>query len=431
MKVAAPQELSALLARLFPICRSITGEGLRETLGIIREHIPLELHEVPSGEAVFDWTIPKEWSVREAYIEGPAGDRIVDVINNNLHIVGYSTPVNASLSLEELRPHLHSLPDQPEVIPYRTSYYKEAWGFCLPHHVLESLEEGTYKVVINSTLENGSLTYGELLIPGKSTDEILLSTYVCHPSLANDNLSGPVLLTFLAKQLWDQRASLQYSYRILFAPETIGALAWLSRNEPGLSKIRHGLVVTCVGDPGPFTYKRTRDGNRAIDRAAIRTLEASGHPHTILDFYPSGSDERQFSSPAFNLAVGSLMRTPYARYPEYHTSADNLDLVNGIQIAETLELYRSALSLLESERRETYVRMDGRGEPMLGKRDLYPSLGGPTHSEGLKEGMMWVLNLSDGTWSLPDIASRSSIDLETVRESARLLLAHGLLRTLD
>ncbi len=422
------QEMDALLARLFPICRSITGDGLRETLTILKELIPLEVKSVPSGTAVFDWTVPREWHVRDAYIADESGARVVDFKASNLHLVSYSAPVDATMTLAELRPHLHSAQEFPDRIPYRTSYYKEEWGFCLRDRDLQKLTEGTYKVVIDTSLEDGVLNYGELLIPGRTTDEILLTTYICHPSLANDNLSGPILLAYLGARLLTQ-TDRQYSYRLVFAPETIGALTWLAKNETTLARIRHGLVVTCVGDPGDFTYKKTRDGNRTIDRAVTRVLKEDGRTHHVLDFYPSGSDERQYCSPQFDLPVGSLMRTPYARYPEYHTSADDLSFVRGAQIDETLALYEKVVELLEREREETFVRTDGRGEPMLGKRDLYPSIGGPAH-DGVKDAMMWVLNFSDGSYSLPDIAARANLPLENVRAAAQKLVEHGLIRSI-
>jgi len=421
--------ITSLLEQLFPLCRSLTGAGVRETLHILGKEIPLVLHEIPSGTKVFDWTVPKEWNIRDAYIKNDKGERIVDFKKSNLHVMGYSTPIHENMSLEELRPHLYTLPEQPDLVPYRTSYYKQEWGFCMTHRSYEALPEGSYEVCIDSTLADGSLVYGELYIPGQSADEILLSTYVCHPSLANDNLSGPILLSQLGKYL-RSRSGLRYSFRLLFLPETIGSLVWLSRNKPTLSAIKHGLVITCVGDPGPFTYKKTRDGNQAIDRAAIKVLAASGKPYSVVEFSPSGSDERQYSAPALNLPVGSLMRTPYGRYPQYHTSGDNLSLVTGAQIAETFALYQIVIETLEKERAHTYVNTHGFGEPQLDKRGLYASTGGVMHDEPAKQALMWVLNLSDGTYSLEDIAARAGIPFDTIAEAARLLHEQNLIRSL-
>lgn len=294
-----------LLERLFPICRSITGNGVRETLAIIKEYIPLQIREVPSGTKILDWTVPSEWNVRDAYIEDPSGKKIVDFKKNNLHLMGYSTPVRAKMKLKDLEPHLHSLPKQPSLIPYRTSYYRKNWGFCLSDAQRAALKDGIYTVVIDSSLTNGSLTYGELFIPGKSKDEILISCYVCHPSMANDSISGVALATMLGQILLTQK-NLGYSYRIIFIPETIGAIAWLAKNRRGVRRIKHGLVATCLGDKAPCTYKRTRQGDAMIDRAAEKALIDSKLPYRIENFRPIGSDERQFNSPGFNVPVGSL-----------------------------------------------------------------------------------------------------------------------------
>src|SRR3989344_3046118 len=310
------REMGALLKRLFPICRSITGQGVRETLAILRELIPLQVREVPTGTKVFDWTVPKEWNILDAYIKDPSGRKIVDFKQNNLHIVGYSAPVRAKMPLAELKKRLYSLPDQPTRIPYRTSYYNPDWGFCISHEQLVSLKDGTYEVVIDSTHAAGSLTYGELLIRGRSADEVLISTYVCHPSMANDNVSGVILTTLLARSLMKEKG-LRYSYRFLFIPETIGAITWLSKNRARAKRIKHGLVATCLGDAGAFTYKKSRDGNAVIDAATMHVLACSDYPHRVVDFFPSGSDERQFSSPGFNLPVGSLMRSMYYTFDEY------------------------------------------------------------------------------------------------------------------
>lgn len=416
--------MDILLKRLFPICRSITGNGVRETLRILQEHVAIEIRELQTGTQVFDWTVPREWNVRNAYIEGPDGKRIADFSVNNLHLMSYSVPVDAKLSLGQLREHLYSIPEQPDLIPYKTSYYEPRWGFCLTHNELQSLKEGEYHVVIDSTLIDGSLTYGELILPGKSKEEVLLSCYVCHPSMANDNLSGVVLLTALAKVLSSTRR--RFSYRLLFVPETIGALAWLAQNQDRVQMIRHGLVATCVGDNGQFTYKRSRHGNREIDLIVQRVLRESGKHHTVIDFFPMGSDERQYCSPGFDLPVGSLMRTMYYKFPQYHTSADNLDLVKGEHLSESISMYVDVLDALEST--DTLVRVDARGEPQIGRRGLYDSVGGAVITDDQRKAIMWVLNFSDGTHSLLDIAERSGLSLPYLTEAARLLQEKGLLR---
>jgi aminopeptidase-like protein len=422
---ATGQFMEDLMRELYPICRSITGNGVRQTLSILGQHIPLEIHEVPSGTPVFDWTVPKEWNIRDAYILDPRGRKIVDFQKSNLHVLSYSTPIAGKFPLAELKKHLFSLPEFPDWIPYLTSYYKENWGFCLSHRQLESLEEGEYEVCIDSTLENGSLTYGEILIPGVTEEEFLLSCYVCHPSLCNDNLSGVVLLTALARYLRTQK--LRYSYRLLFIPETIGAITWLSRNESQLSRIRHGLVATCVGDPGHLRYKKSRRGNAPIDRIVSRVLKASGEPHEELEFFPMGSDERQFCSPGFNLPVGSLMRTPYIRFPEYHTSADNLELVRARFLADTFSKYVKVIAAAEAE--EVYVSTNPKGEPQLGRRGLYQDIGATKGGSFKIASVMWVLNLSDGDHSIEDISEQSGMPLPEIKAAADALLAKGLLRS--
>jgi len=322
------QEIYALIVELFPICRSITGDGVRKTLNIVSKHLPLEIHEVPTGTQVFDWTVPKEWNIRDAYVKNSRGEKIIDFQKSNLHVLNYSVPIRKTLRLDELNEHLFTLPDHPDWIPYKTSYYKENWGFCLAHNQLQGLDDENYEVVIDSTLGDGHLTYGEYLIPGKSKDEILISTHVCHPSLANDNLSGVCTAAFLAKHLSD--LELKYTYRFLFIPGTIGAITWLAVNKERTNKIRHGLVLTGVGDSGKLTYKKSRQGNALIDRAAQHVLKHSGDEYSIREFSPYGYDERQYCSPGFNLPVGRLSRTPYGEYPEYHTSADNPGFVKKV-----------------------------------------------------------------------------------------------------
>ena len=416
-------QIHALITRLFPICRSITGDGVRSTLRILSEVAPLEVREVPSGTQVLDWNVPREWNVREAWIEGPAGDRIVDLRSSSLHLVGYSVPVRARMPLSELRPHLHSLPDRPDWIPYRTSYYEEGWGFCLPHRQLLALPEGDYEVCIDSTLGPGHLTYGELLLPGETEEEILVSAHVCHPSLADDNLSGVVIAAFLARHL-ASRPRRRLSVRFLFAPGTVGAITWLAHNREGVRRIRHGLTLTCLGDRHPFTYKRTVSGNADIDRAVALVLARSGLAHQLIDFFPYGYDERQFNSPGFRLPVGSLMRGRHGEFPEYHSSADDLSFVSPERLAESFCVLASLIQVLDGNRR--YKNLAPFGEPQLGRRGLYRPLGGIGIPD-LQLAMLWVLNLSDGEHSLLDVAERSRLPFDTLAVAADLLLQHELL----
>ncbi len=423
---AVGREMHALISRLYPICRSITGNGQRETLQIIQSRIPLAIHEVSSGTQVFDWTIPKEWNIKDAYVKDSAGKRIIDFKKSNLHVVNYSTPIRTTVSWSDLKPHLHTLPDHPEWIPYRTSYYKETWGFCLSQNQMLQMSEGEYEVCIDSSIEDGHLSYGEYYLPGKTSEEILLSCHVCHPSLCNDNLSGIALMTMLAGYL--ASLELRFSYRFIFIPGTIGAITWLCMNEDQVEKIRHGLVVACVGDNGNYTYKRSRRGNAEIDRAVAHVLRHSGRNYEIQDFSPYGYDERQFCSAGFNLPVGSLTRTPHGRFPQYHTSADDLELVRPEYLTDSLRQYLSVLEVLEGNSR--FLNLNPKCEPQLGKRGLYRMIGG--HAEGrIKElAMLWVLNLSDTEHTLLDIAERSGLAFKLVHEAAHALLEHGLLEEL-
>jgi aminopeptidase-like protein len=424
----AGQEMYDLIVNLYPICRSITGEGIRQTLRTVQGYIPLEMYEVPSGTQVFDWTVPPEWNIRDAYVKDSQGERVIDFQQSNLHVVNYSVPVRAQMSLAELKEHLYSLPDHPDWVPYRTTYYNRNWGFCLSHNQLLQLPEDTYEVCIDSSLDDaGHLTYGELLLPGKRPEEILFSCHACHPSLCNDNLSGISLVTLLAKHL--QTLPHEYSYRFLLIPGTIGSITWLSRHQQETQRIKHGLVVACVGDPGGMTYKKTRDGDAEIDRAVAHVLTHSGKPHEIVDFIPYGYDERQYGSPGFNLHVGSLMRTPNGRYPEYHTSADNLDLVRPEYLIDSLMTYLKVLYVLENNKR--YVNLSPYGEPQLGKLGLYQAIGGGTAGQARQLATLWVLNQSDGEHSLLDIAERAGMDFEVIQEMAEHLAAHGLLREIQ
>lgn len=417
------ERMYGLVRELYPICRSITGDGPRETLRRIGQHIPLKVNEVPTGAQVFDWTVPREWNIRDAYVKNSDGVKIIDFAESNLHILNYSIPVKKEVSLAELREHLFTSPSHPDWIPYKTSYYKENWGFCLSHVQLALLREDRYEVFIDTSLNDGYLTYGECYLPGESPDEVLLSCHICHPSLCNDNLSGIALCTFLAKHLLGR--PLRYSYRFLFIPGTIGAITWLALNEEIANRVKHGLVVACVGDPGKLTYKKSRQGNSEIDRTVTHVLKHSGDPYEVIDFSPYGYDERQFCSPGFNLAVGSLTRTPHARYPEYHTSADNLDLVKPAYLADSLSKYRSVLAALENNK--TYVNQNPKCEPQLGKRGLYREIGGNVDSEEIELAMLWVLNLSDGSCSLLDIAERANLSIELIHSAAGLLHKSGLL----
>jgi aminopeptidase-like protein len=416
-------EMYALVEELYPICRSITGNGVRETLGILSRRIPLAIEEVPTGTQVLDWTVPREWNIRDAWIKDLSGRRVVDFQASNLHVVGYSVPVRARMSLADLRPHLHVLPEQPDWIPYRTSYYSDNWGFCLSQRQLDSLQEAEYEVCIDSSLEPGQLTYGELALPGQADGEILLSTHVCHPSLCDDNLSAIAVSVFVARHLANAPHR-RYTIRFLYAPGTVGAITWLARNGERASRVRHGLTLVCLGDEHGFTYKRTLAGRAEIDRASEHVLRHSGAAYDIVDFSPYGYDERQFNSPGFRLPVGSLMRGRHGRFPEYHTSADNPAFVSPTRLAEAFDTVLAILEVLEGNR--TYRNLSPKGEPQLGRRGLYRAMGG-TDIPDLELALLWVLCLSDGEHSLIDVAERSGLGFMTVRKAADLLLANGLL----
>jgi aminopeptidase-like protein len=412
-----------LIERLYPICRSLTGEGQRQTLAILREVVGLTIHEVPSGAQVFDWTVPPEWNIRGAYIKDASGRKIIDFADCNLHVMGYSTPVEQRMPLAALKPHLFTLPERPDWIPYRTSYYRENWGFCLSHRRLLEMKDGEYEVRIDSSLKNGSMSYGEYFIEGERAEEILVSCHICHPSLANDNLSGIAVAAMLAKEI--ARGPRRYSYRFLFTPGQIGSIAWLCRNEARLGLIRGGLVLACLGDGGEFTYKKSRRGDALVDRAAAHALGDAGAPYKLLEFSPFGYDERQFCSPGFNLPMGCLMRTPYGCFPEYHTSADNLDFVRPEYLAESLLRARQIIQILERER--TLINLNPKCEPQLGKRGLYGSIGGAAGGRERETALLWVLNMSDGRNSLLDIAARSKLSFETIDQAAEDLSRQQLL----
>jgi len=420
------REMHGLIADLYPICRSITGNGLRQTLNTLRQHIPLEIHEVPSGTTVFDWTVPREWNIRDAYVRNAHGQKVIDFQKSNLHVVNYSVPVHARMRLDELKEHLFTLPDYPDWIPYRTSYYNDSWGFCLSHNQLLQFENGEYEVLIDSSLQNGQLSYGEFYIQGEISDEVLISCHACHPSLCNDNLSGVVLAAFLAKEL--RSLSHRYSYRFLFIPGTIGSIAWLWHNQNRLARIKHGLVLVDVGDAGKFTYKKSRRADGEIDRAVVSVLKHSGSDYQVRDFDPYGHDERQYCSPGINLAVGCLSRTPHGEFPEYHTSADNLEFVKPQCLADSLAQCLSIVYLLENNGR--YVNLNPMCEPQLGKRGLYRRIGGPKGGGVEEIALLWVLNLSDGEHTLLDISERSGLSFDSVKSAADALVEHDLLKPL-
>ena len=423
----AGPELHALCTELFPICRSITGDGVRATLDILGRYVPLVVHEVRSGTPALDWTVPREWNVRDAYVADPEGRRLIDFRASNLHLVGYSAPVDERMPVSELRAHLHTLPDRPTSVPYRTSYYDDSWGFCLAHDDLARLPDGDVDVRIDATLEDGSLTYGECLVPGVSEREVLISTHVCHPSLANDNTSGMALLALLGRALRDRsdRGGLRYSYRLLFIPGTIGSIVWLSRNEDHLDRIEHGLVLTGLGDPGGLTYKRSRRGDATVDRAAAHVLRTRPGVHTVVDFSPYGYDERQFCSPGFDLPVGRMGRSPHGEYPEYHTSADALSFIGAPQLGDALAAVTEVVDVLEGN--GTYLNLSPKGEPQLGRRGLYRAIGASMDKRAAEMSLLWVLNQSDGTHDLLAIAQRADLPFAAVREAADRLLEADLL----
>ncbi len=424
---AAGERMHALIASLYPICRSITGDGLRETLARIGERIPLAISEVPTGTPVLDWTVPREWNIRDAYVKSAAGERVIDFGRHTLHVLNYSVPIHARMSLDALRPHLHTLPDQPELIPYRTSYYRDAWGFCLAHNDLLKLQAGEYEVCIDSTLQPGSLTYGECVLQGETDDEVLISCHACHPSLADDNLSGIAVAIELAQRLMAQPR--HFTYRFLFIPGTIGAITWLARNEARAPQVKHGLVLTCVGDAGAFTYKRSRRGDAAIDRVVAHVLAQSGHAHRIIDFFPYGYDERQYCSPGFDLPVGCFMRSQHGTFPEYHTSADNLDFVKPAALEQSLDMLCAVIDVIERD--GIYINLSPRGEPQLGKRGLYEGLGAGADRRQYELALLWVLNQSDGRHSLLDIAERAAMPFSLVARATDALEKANLLKRSD
>tara|TARA_B100000029_G_scaffold379429_1_gene374239 strand:- start:255 stop:1634 length:1380 start_codon:yes stop_codon:yes gene_type:complete len=443
-------ELFSLMQDLFPICRSITGNGVRKTLKILKKEIDLKIVNVPSGTKVFDWKVPFEWNIKDAYVKNSKGERVIDFKKSNLHILNYSTPIKKTISNKNLKKHLHTLPEKPNSIPYVTSYYKKNWGFCVAHDTLKSFDEDHYFVHIDSTLKPGSLTYGEFFIKGQTKNEILISTYICHPSLCNDNLSGIVVTTILAKLL--SKIDTYFSYRFLFIPETIGAITWLSKNQKNLSQIKSGLVVTCVGGNGGFTYKKTRDNDSEIDKISIDVLKHTRKRFETRDFFPYGSDERQYSSPGIDLPIGVLMRTPYYEFKEYHTADDNLDSIKKFALNDSLIMLLKIILQIEKKKpsfnrkqknetsklkSEVYQNLNPYCEPQLGRRKLYRNISksrlvDKKNSENMLElSICWILNFSDGLHSLKEISQKSNLPLKLLRKTAKLLIEKKLLKKIN
>lgn len=415
--------------RAFPICRSITGDGVRQTLDMLRDRLPnLEIHEVPTGTPVLDWTVPDEWNLREAWIKGPDGKRVVDFADHNLHVLGYSEPVHRRLPLSELQDHLFSLPDQPDRIPYRTSYWRRHWAFCLTDRRRRSLADGDYEVFVDADLKPGHLTYGEVFLPGDSDREVLISAHTCHPSLANDNLSGIGVATEIFRFL-ARLPRRRLGYRLALVPGTIGAITWLARNRDRLDRVHGGLVAANLGDAGAFHFKRSRRGDTLLDRAVVKALEDSGVEHRVSDFVPFGYDERQYCSPGFDLPVGLLSRSPWGTFDEYHTSGDNLDFIDAGNLTQSIGRYLEVLRILEADRR--FLSLNPHGEPQLGRRGLYNHIGGGEDGRERQLALLWVLNQSDGEHSLLDIARRAQMPFLAVADAAEALVKAELLRPLD
>jgi aminopeptidase-like protein len=426
---AAPGEaMLELMRELYPLCRSLTGNGVRETIRIVDSIVPLEVAEVASGTPIFDWVVPREWNISAAWIADAEGTRIVDFDESNLHVVGYSVPVHRTMKGAELLEHLHTDPEHPDWVPARTAYWAETWGFCVTQAQQRLVRpDDEYEVCVDSTLEDGHLTYAEGVIPGRTDEEVLLSTYICHPSLCNDNLSGIAVLARAGRELAG-REKLRYTYRLLFSPGTVGPLTWLARNRERLDRVAHGIVVSCAGDRGPVTYKRSRRGNAEVDRAAAHVLRHSRPDAAVEDFVPWGGDERQFCSPGFDLPVGALTRSAHGMFPEYHSSADNFDVVTGESLADSLDALLGIIEVLE--RNAVYLSRNPYGEPQLGRRGLYGqiSAGVPREEERVQRGVLWNLNLADGEHSLLDVAERAELPFSVVADAADALVEAGLLR---
>ena len=419
-------EMYALCDRLFPICRSITGNGVRETLRVLQSICPaMTLHEVPTGTQVFDWTVPKEWNIRDAWIKNIKGEKILDFAKSNLHVMGYSIPVNQKVTLEELLPLIHTQPDQPDAIPYVTSYYKERYGFCMSQLQKDTLQEDTYHIYIDSDLKDGSLTYGEILIPSTegNKDEIFLSTYVCHPSMANNELSGPAVTIYLAKWLWEKKHR-RYSYRIIFIPETIGAITYLSQHLPEMKKnIRAGFNISCVGDDRTYSYVASRYGNTLADKVAKNVLSFHYPEYKRYSFLQRGSDERQYNAPGVDLPVCAVCRSKYAEYPEYHTSKDNMGMISPTGLQGAYEVYRDMIEALEYNHK---YKIQCLGEPQLGKRGLYPTISQKGQHD-LVAALTDFIAYADGTNDIIDISNKIQIPVRNLIPIVKILLKNKLI----
>jgi len=418
------QFLLQSMSELFPIMRSITGPGVRESLQKLQAIVPLEICQVASGTAVLDWTVPDEWHFNEAWIEDDSGKRIIDSKSSNLHVINFSSPVDKTISREELLPHLHSIPERPNSIPYRTTYYADQWGFCLSDKQLQSLGPGPFRVRIDAIKKTGVLNYGELFIPGASQQEIFISTHTCHPQLANDNLSGMVLAAALAAHISETKPAL--SWRFVFVPGTIGAITWLAQNQEKVSAITGGMVLTGLGDSSAFNWKCTRAGNQWIDNLVQQVLiECAPEQHEILPFTPYGYDERQYCSPGFNLPIGRLSRAVHGTFPEYHTSDDNMEFVRPEKLDESLHILKKVADAINSD--WVYRNLSPFAEPQLGRRGLYSALGANVDPGKFQMALLWVLNQSDGNHSLSVIAERSGMPIHELDEAAKQLVKHKLL----
>lgn len=407
-----------LVHELYPICRSITGDGVRETLKVLSKYVPVKSYEVPTGTKVFDWQVPEEWNITAAYIECPDGSRIAELSKNNLHVMSYSESVNRKMSLTELKDHIHTLPDHPDWIPYRTMYYDRSWAFCISQNDLDSLPEGDYRAYIDSSHTKGSLTYGEVVIPGTSGKEVIFSSYVCHPSMCNDNLSGVAILTKLAQRL-AMEPGLKHTYRFLFVPETIGSITWLAQNEKLLKRIIAGVSVTCAGNRDILTLKKSRQETSLSDKAMRNTLDECVSSYREIDFSPIGSDERQYCSQGINLPMVTLMRSLPSEFDEYHTSADNLDFMCKNSLTETYKVCLSYVKMIEKNNK--YVNLFPKCEPQMGKRGIYRKTGGQKINSVAQTAMKWVLNYSDGQYDLFSIADKSHLSVDTLHKAAEIL----------
>lgn len=421
------KEIFDLIEQMFPINRSITGNGVRKTLSIISKIIPLTIHEIPSKTKVLDWEIPLEWNINDAWIKNANSEKIISFKETNLHVLNYSIPIHKKVNLKELKKHLFTLPDYPNWIPYRTSYHSREWGFCMTYNQYKELKDGIYEIKIDSTLEKGSLTYGEFFIKGQIEDEVLISTHICHPSLANDNLSGIAIAAYIAEFLKNKNP--YYSYRFLFIPGTIGSITWLSLNENRLKNIKYGIVLTLLGDKSKFNYKRSRRGDAEIDKIIEFCLKNLKENFGIYDFSPYGYDERQFCSPGYNLPVGRLSRSIHGKFPEYHTSADNLDFIKQDKLVESYKLLLDIIQVIEKNKK--FLNLNPKGEPQLGKRGLFKKIGGHSETKDFQMALLWVLNQTDGENSLLDISIRSNISFELIEKAANSLVGVNLLKEIS